>query len=83
MASSTTLRKPKVPATRRRREASHLRPQNQKLLRWLDSWQAAPDDLSEAWWKEFEADLEAHRVTFRFQETTVPVENWNASSLET
>ena len=65
MATPTTIRKPKGPATRRRREVAHLRPQNKKLLRWLDSWQATPDELGETWWNEFQADIEAHRVTFR------------------
>ena len=42
-----------------------LRAQNKKLLRWLDSWLATPDDQGEQWWNEFEADLEGQSVTFR------------------
>jgi hypothetical protein len=66
MAIATTpqKRKPKS-AARRAGVQMRLRPQNRKLLRWLDSWLATPDDLGEAWWSEFEADLQAHRMTFR------------------
>jgi hypothetical protein len=39
------------------------------LLEWLDSWLATPDDRGEEWWKEFEADLEKRRLTFRRTET--------------
>ncbi len=41
-----------------------LRAQNKKLLRWLDSWLATPDNQGERWWNEFEADLQAQAVTF-------------------
>jgi len=41
-----------------------LRAQNRKLLAWLDSWLATPDDRGEQWWKEFEADIKNHRVIF-------------------
>jgi len=49
------------PGKRRGSAESRLRPQNKKLLRWLDSWLATPDDRGEAWWSEFEADLEDQR----------------------
>lgn len=49
--------------------ARRLRPRNTKLLQWLDSWLATPDDRGETWWKDFEADLELHRATFNPGET--------------
>jgi hypothetical protein len=49
--------------------ARRLRAQNKKLLQWLDSWLATPDERGETWWKEFEADREKHRVTFNRGET--------------
>jgi hypothetical protein len=42
-----------------------LRAQNKKLLRWLDSWLATPDDRGEKWWSEFEADLKGQDLSFR------------------
>ena len=42
-----------------------LRPQNKKLLRWLDSWISTPDDRDEKWWTEFDADFAAHTVNLR------------------
>ena len=69
VATRTTIRKPKSVAARRRRERPHLRPQNEKLLRWLDSWLATPDDQGETWWTEFQADLQGQRVTFRPTQT--------------
>ena len=47
------------------RSSARLRPQNRKLLKWLDSWLAAPDNRGEEWWDRFEADLGNHRTTFR------------------
>ena len=35
------------------------------LLRWLDSWLATPDNRGEAWWTEFQADIQSHPVAFR------------------
>jgi len=46
-----------------------LRPQNKKLLQWLDAWLAIPDDRGGAWWKAFETDLAANRSSFRPGET--------------
>jgi hypothetical protein len=65
VATATTIRKPKSAAARRRRDARRLRPQNMKLLRWLDSWLATPDDRGETWWTEFQADLQGHRMNLR------------------
>ncbi|HUI43912.1 MAG TPA: hypothetical protein VL523_18270 [Terriglobia bacterium] len=45
--------------------AARLRPQNKRLLKWIDRWLDSPDDRGDAWWNEFEADLHNHRVTFR------------------
>ncbi|HUY14836.1 MAG TPA: hypothetical protein VMX16_14580 [Terriglobia bacterium] len=66
MASLSTLRKrkPKATALGSARVERRLRPQNKKLLQWLDSWLAAPDDRGERWWEDFEADLQGDRVTF-------------------
>jgi len=41
-----------------------LHAQNRKLLDWLDSWMTTPDDRGERWWRDFEADLENHRLNF-------------------
>ncbi len=67
MATATTLRKRKSRSTPARRGSAEtrLRPENKKLLRWLDSWLGTPDDRGEAWWTEFEADLHDRPVTFR------------------
>jgi hypothetical protein len=65
VATAMTLRKPKSTASRRRRGTPRLRPQNKKLLRWLDSWLATPDDRGESWWTEFQADVRSHPVAFR------------------
>jgi hypothetical protein len=67
VATPTILRKRK-PRARRPRPSGpevRLRLQNKKLLRWLDSWLAMPDDQGEAWWNEFEADLQSHPAAFR------------------
>jgi hypothetical protein len=71
VASLPTLRKrkPKASALGSGRVKKRLRGQNKKLLQWLDSWLAAPDDRDEGWWEDFEADLEGHRVTFRPTQT--------------
>ena len=65
MATAMTLRKPKSTASRRRRGTPRLRPQNKRLLRWLDSWLATPDDRGESWWTEFQAEVQSHPVAFR------------------
>jgi hypothetical protein len=65
VATTLTLRKPKSTASHRRRGAPRLRLQNKKLLRWLDSWLTTPDDRGEAWWIEFQADVQSHPVAFR------------------
>lgn len=62
MATPTTIRKAKTAGARQTRQG-RLR-QNKKLLRWLDSWLATPDDRGETWWTEFQNDLHSHRVTF-------------------
>ena len=66
MASATTLRKrqSKSTASGAGRPHARLRPQNRKLLKWLDSWLATPDDRGEKWWNGFEDDLRNHRSTF-------------------
>ncbi|MGA2607942.1 MAG: hypothetical protein ABSH01_10870 [Terriglobia bacterium] len=51
------------------RPTARLRPQNRKLLKWLDSWLATPDDRGEKWWNGFEDDLRNHRTTFRPTQT--------------
>jgi hypothetical protein len=47
------------------RPLARLRPPNRKLLKWLDSWLATPDDRGEKWWDGFGEDLRTHRTTFR------------------
>ena len=71
MASATTLRKrpSKSTASGAGRPDARLRPQNRKLLKWLDSWLATPDDRGEKWWNGFEDDLRNHRSTFRPPQT--------------
>jgi len=46
-----------------------MRPQNKKLLRWLGSWLAIPEDRSENWWAELEAEVQSHPITFRPTQT--------------
>ena len=65
MPSPTTARRAKPKSVARRAVEPRLRPQNKELLHWLDSWLATADDHSQAWWAEFEADLQRRRVTFR------------------
>jgi hypothetical protein len=64
---ATTLRKQqsKTTASGASRPTARLRPQNRKLLKWLDSWLATPDNRGEKWWNGFEDDLRNHRSTFR------------------
>jgi len=71
MANASTLRKQqsKPAASGAGRPTSHLRPQNQKLLKWLDSWLATPDDRGEKWWNGFEDDLRNQRTAFRPTQT--------------
>ena len=59
----------KSTASRAGRPTARLRPQNRKLLKWLDSWLATPDDRGEKWWNGFEDDLRNHRTTFRPTQT--------------
>ncbi len=42
-----------------------LRPQNQRALALLRDWLAEPDNLGDAWWDEFERNMEQSRLTFR------------------
>lgn len=42
-----------------------LRPQNRRALDLLEAWMAEPDDLDEAWWEDFERELQQHRFTLR------------------
>ena len=65
MPGATTIRKRKTSVSRRRRGEVRLRSQNKKLLRWLDRWLATPEDHSEQWWSELEADFQRHPVSFR------------------
>jgi hypothetical protein len=71
MANAPTLRKrqSKSTASGVGRPNVRLRPQNQKLLNWLDSWLATPDDRGEKWWKGFEDNVLNHRSTFRPTQT--------------
>ena len=62
MKHQSTLRKGR-PENARDSTQGRIRPRNQMLLKWLDSWLATPDDRGEEWWKEFEADLEKRRLT--------------------
>jgi hypothetical protein len=66
MANTPTLRKRQSTpiASGGGRTDARLRPQNRKLLKWLDSWLATPDHRGEEWWNEFEDDLRSHRTTF-------------------
>jgi hypothetical protein len=71
MANTPTVRKlqSKPTASGAGRPPAHLRPQNRKLLKWLDSWLATPDDRGEKWWNGFEDDLRNQRTTFRPAQT--------------
>jgi hypothetical protein len=65
VANTPTVRKQqsKPTASDSRRASARLRPQNRKLLEWLDSWLATPDNRGEEWWNGFEDDLRNHRTT--------------------
>jgi hypothetical protein len=67
MANTPTVRKQqsKPPASGAGRPTARLRPQSRKLLKWLDSWLATPDNRGEAWWNAFEDDLRNQRSAFR------------------
>jgi len=71
MANTPIVRRqqPKPPASRSSRPPARLRPQNRKLLKWLDSWLATADDRGEKWWLRFEDDLRSQRTTFRSTQT--------------
>jgi len=49
--------------------AERIRAQNEKALKLLHEWMAEPDDMGEAWWHEFEAELRQNRLTFPERET--------------
>jgi len=40
-----------------------IRPENLRALALLDVLLAKPDDLGDAWWADFERDLQEHRFT--------------------
>jgi len=40
-----------------------LRPENLRALDLLDAWMSEPDDLGEAWWDDFERELQQHRFS--------------------
>jgi hypothetical protein len=42
-----------------------LRPENRRALELLEAWMAEPDDLGEAWWDDFERELQQHRLSLR------------------
>lgn len=42
-----------------------LRPENQRALDLLAAWMAEPDELGEAWWEDFERELQQHRLSLR------------------
>ena len=42
-----------------------LRPENRRALNLLEAWMAEPDDLGEAWWDDFEHELQQHRFSLR------------------
>ena len=67
MTNPPTLRrrKPKARMAGSASVETRLRPENKRLLHWLDWWLATPDDRGESWWNEFEADLQSNRVTFQ------------------
>jgi hypothetical protein len=71
MANTPTVRRhqPKPTVSGAVRATARLRPQNRKLLKWLDSWLATPDDRGEKWWNGFEDDLRNQRTTFRPSQT--------------
>jgi hypothetical protein len=42
--------------------------QNRYALTLLGSWMTEPDNLGEAWWNEFECDLQENRFKLRTPE---------------
>jgi hypothetical protein len=38
-----------------------IRPENLRALELLDAFLAEPDDVGDAWWADFEQDLQEHR----------------------
>jgi hypothetical protein len=71
MANTPTVSKQraKPTASGAGRPVARLRPQNRKLLKWLDSWLATPDQRGEEWWNGLENDLRNQRTTFRPAQT--------------
>lgn len=71
MANTPTVRRQqsKRAASGAGRPPDRLRPQNRKLLKWLDSWLATPDQCGEKWWDAFEDGLRDQRMTFRPAQT--------------
>ncbi len=71
MANTPTVRKQqsKPTASGAGRPTARLRPQNRKLLKWLDSWLATPDNRGEEWWNAFEHNLHNQRTAFRPTQT--------------
>jgi len=67
MANTPTVRRQqsKRAASGAGRPPARLRPQNRKLLKWLDSWLSTPDNRGDKWWDAFENDLRDQRMTFR------------------
>jgi hypothetical protein len=66
MANTPTVRRQlsKPTAAGNGRTTPRLRRRNRKLLKWLDSWLATPDNRGEEWWTGFEDDLRNHCPTF-------------------
>ena len=71
MANTPIVRKQQAKSTASvaGRPAARLRPQNRKLLKWLDLWLATPENRGEDWWNRFEDDLRNHRTTLRTAQT--------------
>jgi len=67
MPGASTLRKRKTgrAATRSRGPEPRLRPENRKLLQWIEKWFESPDQQGEGWWGKFESDLRTGRLAFR------------------
>jgi hypothetical protein len=77
MANTPTVRRQqsKRAASGAGRSLAHLRPQNRKLLKWLDSWLATPDNRGEKWWNGFEDDLRNQRLC---QEEPAVPRSWSS-----
>jgi hypothetical protein len=71
MANTPIVRKQqsKPTASGAGRATARPRTQNRKLLKWLDSWLATPDNRGEEWWSGFEDDLRNQRTSFRHTQT--------------